>query len=225
MFLSFFFFFLRAAHRQYSHTCKGKKLKRRLEDLERRAASTSASPEQSHMELNKTAPEHSEDACSQRRATPPKIKTEVEWNPLPVRHPNDNFNSREDRGPMFSQQCTRQLSASPPPVFSYPSSSYPYTESYNQTTRPQQSSYPTITQTYNDMSFPNQYLHSLPTNYPILPPATSSIKRENIYPDEDIMNPFTVNYASMAGIDIPVTAQSYQGSNLHVNLPGTFQYV
>jgi hypothetical protein len=125
---------------------------------------------------------------------------------------------------MFAQQCTRQLSASPPPVFSYPSSSYSYTESYNQTSRPQPV-YPTISQAYNDLSFPNQYLHALPANYPTLPPATSSMKRESVYADEDIMNPFTVNYATMAGIDIPVPAQSYQESNLHVNLPGTFQYV
>ncbi|KAK2760964.1 hypothetical protein FQN54_002206 [Arachnomyces sp. PD_36] len=211
----------RIAQRNYR-----KKLKRRLEDLERRAASTSASPEQTPAELNRSAQEHSaETQRPQRRANPPKVKSEVEWSPLSIRHSDETYTSREDRGPMFAQQCTRQLSASPPPVFSYPASSYPSTESYNQTSRAPQPAYPSISQTYTELSFPNQYLHSLPANYPTLPPATSSMKRESAYAGEDIMNPFTVNYATMAGIDIPVPAQSYQESSLHVNLPGTFQYV
>jgi hypothetical protein len=48
----------------------GKKLKRRLEDLERRAASASASPEQSHEELDYLSFGHSEEGRAGKRSGP-----------------------------------------------------------------------------------------------------------------------------------------------------------
>jgi hypothetical protein len=50
------------------------------------------------------------------------------------------------------------------------------------------------------------------------------MKRDSVFSEDDILSPFSMSYASMAGIDIPTT-QSYQDSNAHVNLSDSyFQY-
>src|SRR5271154_5620694 len=92
-----------------------KKLKRRLEDLERRAASSSASPEQSHQELASNVSDEGE-----RRQTPPQSRRSSKNRAQRIeRRASPEPLSNDDRASLFSQQITRQLSASPPPSFSY----------------------------------------------------------------------------------------------------------
>lgn len=118
----------------------------------------------------------------------------------------------EDRGTMFSHQCTRQLSASPPPVFSYPS--YSHLDTYGQS-----SIYNSVSGSYNDVSFPGEYGDPVPSILPVAAPATGPIKRVHNYTDEEIMSPFSMSYATMAGIDLCPTAQSLSESSLPVHYP------
>lgn len=152
-------------------------MKRRLEDLERRAA-TSASPEQSHEEpvSPKASPSKTR---SKQRAPKPDVK--------PMDRPAYDYYTPEDRSTLFAQQCTRQLSASPPPVFSYPSMS-PY-----DTYRPYQSPIYHAPSTYSDISYTE---YSEPALVPL-----PSMQRKLAY-DEDLISPFSMSYATMAGIDL-----------------------
>jgi hypothetical protein len=100
---------------------------------------------------------------------------------------------------MFGQQCTRQLSASPPPVFSYPPlHTYDaYRPAYGQLPV-----YHNVPGTYGEvMSFPGEYGESLPSVVPVIPGPPLGTVRKSTY-DEDIISPFSMSYASMAGIDI-----------------------
>jgi len=207
----------RIAQRNYR-----KKLKRRLEDLERRAASASASPEQTHEELEQSNSDHSDESQTRGRAPSSSNASEGDRHISPELLSNDYSHAHEDRGAMFSHQCTRQLSASPPPVFSY--SSYPFPEPYIHTPYPQHTAYHTMPAPYSELSMQSQYLPPLPSALPGMLASTASMKRDSVFSEDDILSPFSMSYASMAGIDIPTT-QSYQDSNAHVNLSDSyFQY-
>lgn len=112
---------------------------------------------------------------------------------------------------MFNQQCTRQLSASPPPAFSYqPMQNYDhsYRQSYGHFPV-----YQTVPSTYGTMSFP-EYTETIPAGSPMVHPSMNS--RKPAY-DEDIISPFSMSYASMAGIDlVPQQAHPEPGlSSVH----------
>ncbi|KAF1946082.1 hypothetical protein EJ02DRAFT_450851 [Clathrospora elynae] len=190
----------RIAQRNYR-----KKLKKRLEDLvssratvpriarnkaligfqERRAASSSASPEQKPAELQ--PPQR-----SPRQEFPSPSSSESSYTTPPA----------EDR--MFSHQYTRQLSTSPPPfsVASY-SSAYPAPDAVAYST-------PYSTSPYH--SIPTTLTTEMPS-YAYLPPPLSSaysngpsslvpsIKSE-YYAEEDL-SPFGVGYAAIGGIEMP----------------------
>lgn len=196
----------------------GKKLKRRLEDLERRAASASASPEQSHEELDQTKTKKPQNSRSRDR-TASNSKPDERWNASSeLLSTSDSYLARDDRGSMFSHQSTRQLSASPPPVFSYPS--YPYPETYGQSVYSQHSMYHSMTAPYDDIStIQGQYLEPLPSTMTTTAPSTASTKRANVFAEEDILSPFSLSYATMAGIDLPATSHAPPGSNLQVSFP------
>ena len=186
----------------------GKKLKKRLEDLERRAASNSASPEQRPAELERsksqpgeerrsiTSPETKKSGVDQSRRTPSASQ---------VSHQQQQYYSAHDDRGMFSHQYTRQLSTSPPP-FSY--SGYP---SETVTYAPySHSTYGTISSAPSDLPIFTPYLPPLThsNTFPAtLPSVMYPTTKQEYYP-EDEMSPFTMSYASMAGIDIP-QAQSY----------------
>lgn len=204
---------------QCAEQCIGKKLKRRLEDLERRAASASASPEQSHEEIEQSNSEHSEETRSQSQVTASSTHSETDRSISTDLLPNDGLPSNDDRGAMFSHQCTRQLSASPPPVFSY--ASYPFPEPHIYTPYPQHTAYHTMPAPYADLSMQNQYLPPLPSTLPTMMSSSASMKRESMFIEDDILSPFSMSYASMAGIDIPTT-QSYQDSNAQVKFPKSY---
>ncbi|KAH6614962.1 hypothetical protein C7974DRAFT_402988 [Boeremia exigua] len=181
----------RIAQRNYR-----KKLKKRLEDLERRAASSSASPEQKPAELQ-----------------PPQTSPRQEF-PSPSSSDSSYTTPPEDR--MFSHQYTRQLSTSPPPfsVASY-SSAYPAPDavaySVPYTTH---SPYHTIPATLTPEMPSYAYLPPpLSSAYPTtLPSLVPSMKSE--YYSEDDLSPFNVGYAAIGGIEIP-PPHAYADHNAH----------
>ncbi|KAK8193076.1 hypothetical protein HDK77DRAFT_480452 [Phyllosticta capitalensis] len=186
----------RIAQRNYR-----KKLKKRLEDLERRAASNSASPEQKPAELDHSHVQPREDAA------PAKTEETHEY-PRTAEIPQPQYYSHDDRG-MFAYQNTRQISTSPPP-FSY--SSYPAPDavsyaSYSNTP------YHAIPATTAELHMPyTPYLPPISSTYAgALPSMVVPVKQE-FYGEEEI-SPFSMNYATLTGIDIHTNA--YQDSNPH----------
>lgn len=192
-------------------TNAGKKLKRRLEDLERRAASSSASPEQSHEELDTSAVESTDESHSHAKAAPVAV-AEYDDNLSSGIYQSNGVSSHDDKGALFTQQCTRQMSASPPPAFSY--SPYQYPEQQVYTPYPQHTAYSTLPAPYADF-YQNSFLPPVPSTLPTMLPSTSAVKRESLLVEEDMISPFSMSYASMAGMDIPTT-QTYSDSSAQV---------
>jgi len=74
---------------------------------------------------------------------------------------------------------------------------------------------------YESYTYANQYFNSLtPTLPPMLP--SNGFKRESVFGDDDLLSPFGMTYASMAGIEVPTT-QAYSDASAHVN-PTDFFY-
>jgi hypothetical protein len=203
-------------------------LKRRLEDLERRAASSSASPEQSPAEPDQPKMELPAKSQSRSSRSSKQQATASNWSsPQAGVASNEIYHPDQDeRATMFSHQSTRQLSASPPPpLFYHPS--YSYQDSYGHQAYPSppappqhhQSGYHTLPPVqYGELSVPTQYLDSLPSPLHPLPASTNpATKRVNAYGDEDILSPFSMSYASMAGIDLSTTTTASQENHLQVN--------
>lgn len=189
----------RIAQRNYR-----KKLKKRLEDLERRAGSSSASPEQQPVELARSDSAMSTRVGSSNASRPRSTSSQLRRDQTPeVLAQQYVLPSSEDRG-MFSQQYTRQLSTSPPP-FSY--HSLATSEGANYTAYPQSNAYCNMPHTM-DIPLYHSYVQPMHHAYPN-GMATPPIKQE-FYPDEEI-NPFSMSYASIAGVDVSTTvAPSYQ---------------
>ncbi|KAF1994076.1 hypothetical protein P154DRAFT_527320 [Amniculicola lignicola CBS 123094] len=194
----------RIAQRNYR-----KKLKKRLEDLERRAASSSASPEQKPAELQPPS-------RSPRQEFPSPSSSESDYSRRTPEIPGHYISPPDERG-MFAHQYTRQLSTSPPP-FSY--STYPapdavaYTAPYAATHAPYHSIPATTTSEYP--IFPT-YLPPLSSAYDNTLPSLVHPMKSEYYADNEI-SPFGVGYATMAGIDIP-PPHTYADSDAHVKLP------
>ncbi len=196
----------------------GKKLKRRLEDLERRAASASASPPQMHEELDGTRSEHQEEGHMDEHYLTMTNGSEMNRQQSPE-HLSSHYNSHhEDRNAMFTHQYTRQLSTSPPPL-SY--STFPASEHIVYPSYPQHTPHHAMPLTSAELPLHAHYLPPLPTTLPSMSSYSGSIKQEGLYVEEEMMNPFNMSYGSMAGMDIP-TSQPYQDSNPHVTLPDDF---
>ncbi|KAF2131534.1 hypothetical protein P153DRAFT_416497 [Dothidotthia symphoricarpi CBS 119687] len=183
----------RIAQRNYR-----KKLKKRLEDLERRAASSSASPEPKPAKLQ--PPQR-----SPRQGLPSPPPSEASY----------STPTAEDR--MFSHQYTRQLSTSPPPfsVASYssgcpPSDAVAYSMPYTAA-----SPYHTISSTILPEMTTYAYLPPVSATY-TLPSLMPSLKSD-YYAEEDL-SPFGVGYAAIGGMDIP-PPHGYADSHPHVRLP------
>ncbi|KAG5297640.1 hypothetical protein I7I48_06810 [Histoplasma ohiense] len=192
----------RIAQRNYR-----KKLKRRLEDLERRATSSSASPEQSHQELSLPAPTKSKKSKSPSRRTGgiEKNKPKNDRNTsmkMVLAQPLSSYQS-EQRAAMFTDQSTRQLSASPPLVFA--PHYQPCSQSYSYPQYPQESTYHPATIPTTELPPSGYYIQPLSSHPP--PP------QELVYSEDDLLTPFGMNYASMAGFDIPATSAPYQDPN------------
>lgn len=200
----------RIAQRNYR-----KKLKRRLEDLEKRAASSSTSPEQSHAEPALPKSGRSRTVRNRSKSSTSSINSSIDSDLYNIGSNGSNRGSSpliptvtrtlygdtsysdDQRGGMFSLQCTRQLSASPPPVFSY--SSYSHLNPYGS---PAYGQPPPLYHSPSFHSSNTPSFHGLPSfsgDYVDYPP-TGQIKRS--YADDEIMSPFSQSYASMAGIDL-----------------------
>ncbi|CEL02498.1 Putative Transcription factor bzip [Aspergillus calidoustus] len=185
----------RIAQRNYR-----KKLKRRLEDLEKRAASASESPERS---LEKPEPPVKNVKSRAKHARHTSKTTSDAHSPASTdRSPYDSYSTQEDRGSMFSYQSTRQLSTSPPPILSYPS--YSALDAYGQSSYAHPPQYHSISGAYNDLSsYHSEYNSPMPPLLPVsMHGAGPAMKKYSSYGDEDIISPFNMSYASMAGIDL-----------------------
>ncbi|KAI9804245.1 MAG: hypothetical protein M1833_007052 [Piccolia ochrophora] len=205
----------RIAQRNYR-----KKLKRRLEDLERRAASQSASPPQMPQELEPAGSETSDDGHhhdsqinfqdheTTRRQNSPELLSDFR------KHAHS---SEMERNAMFSQY-SRQMSNSPPP-FVYQTAAaqdpvlyHPY---------PQHTPHQALSaSTSGEYPSSVQYLPPIPSTLPaLMPTSTSAVKHEGYYTAaDDSMHAFNMNYAMMAGMDVP-TPHAYHDAHAHVNLP------
>jgi hypothetical protein len=182
----------RIAQRNYR-----KKLKKRLEDLEKRAASNSASPEQKPVELERPH-QQKKNSHSEREAQTFSFDSQQS------QAASMQFMPFDDRN-MFTQQYTRQLSTSPPPfVYSgYPSDAM----SYPQYTADM---YPPITSSTDIPIFPPE-LPPLSSSIPTTLPTMDFPTKQDPFFGND-MAPFNFSYASMPNVDIS-TAQSYSDSN------------
>ncbi|KAF1817498.1 hypothetical protein P152DRAFT_445578 [Eremomyces bilateralis CBS 781.70] len=206
----------RIAQRNYR-----KKLKKRLEDLERRAASNSASPEQSHAELDMSNSQQGDDSY-QRLSTSPLLGSDQLRQTPELSH--QYLSSASDDGSMFSHQYSRQISTSPPPFSyspghsGYPASTYPVT-TYTVESLPytSYSTYPAIATSGSEVPLFAPYLGGVTYASSLPAMCFSTPPKHDLYPEEEI-NPFSMSYASLAGIDIS-TAHAYQGSNPQVRPP------
>jgi hypothetical protein len=116
-----------------------------LEDLERRAESSSASPEQRYQELDSYEADTTE---SHAQENEPQYGQHL--------YPGGmvpNYTTCTDDRSMFSQQNTRQLSTSPPPFSSAPPSAYQH---FDATAYPQCMSSPYLQQ-QQQPAFADQY--------------------------------------------------------------------
>jgi hypothetical protein len=192
----------------------GKKLKKRLEDLEKRAASNSASPEQKPVELDRPNPQKKNSHSSEHG----EAQT-FSYDSQTSQAASMQFMPFDDRN-MFSQQYTRQLSTSPPPfVYSgYPSDamSYPpYTADM---------SYPPLSSSTDMPIFPQELpplSSSIPTTLSTMPAMDYPAKQDPFFAGD--MGPFSFSYGSMPTIDISA-AQTYSESNPHVGTPISYTY-
>lgn len=55
--------------------------------------------------------------------------------------------------------------------------------------------------TYHEMPFPAEYSDPFPSVVPMAPGPALAMARKSTY-DEDIISPFSMSYATMAGIDL-----------------------
>jgi hypothetical protein len=196
----------------HSHSA-GKKLKKRLEDLERRAASSSASPEQRPAELDRSDSQPREEFPS------PSSSDSVDHNEYGRRTPemHTQYLPHHEERSMFSHQYTRQLSTSPPP-FSY--STYPAPDAVSYASyAPAYGGMPTTTT--SEMPMYSSYLPPLSSAYPTTLPSLVQPIKGDFYGEDDL-SPFSMSYATMAGIEIP--APHAYDSDAHVRLPSKPYY-
>ncbi|KAJ6020152.1 hypothetical protein N7499_003445, partial [Penicillium canescens] len=193
----------RIAQRNYR-----KKLKRRLEDLERRAAS-SASPEQSHAKpiLPKSSP----------TKTRTKMRTSMSVADVKPHnsHSSDRpasyecYTSSDDRQNIFAQVCTRQLSEFPPQALYYPSMS-PY-DAHRQSAYFQSPFYHATSINYNEIAtYQTEYSDPVFTVVPMLPSLHTAGK--SAY-DKDSTSPFSIRYATMADFELGQQQQQAHSQN------------
>lgn len=149
-----------------------------------------------------------------RPSKPGPNATRHDRSPIPPLTPS--FSPRDDGSSMFARQYTRQLSASPPPSFTY--SQYPASDPPPiHAPYPQHAPFHTLPAPYPD--FPSQplYLPPLPLTRPGYDSAPT--KAEGNFNEDEMINHFGMSYpTSMGGIEVPTT-QSYAGPNAYVNSP------
>ena len=186
----------------------GKKIKRRLEDLERRAGSSSASPEQSHAELAPIVDSKhikQENGVKRQRSKQDSSARGRRRSPEPSYSP-----IKYDRSEV---SYSRDLSISPPPSYSY---SYSLPEPVVHAPYPQHAPFNTLPAPYPSYSGQPQYLPN--TTLPSMSQYELGPSKSNGYIEEDMLGPYDTSYAPFGSIDLPMQS-SYADSNAHVNHP------
>lgn len=131
-------------------------------------------------------------------------------------HSVPSASPRDDPSSMFSRQYTRQRSVSPPPSFTY---SYPAPDPPIHAPYPQHAPFISLPAPYSDYQSQPLYLPPLPVTLPSMSSydGVTSKAGGNAYSEDDFASQFYS--ASMNGIEVPTSSQSYADSNSYVNNP------
>ncbi|KAL8701406.1 MAG: hypothetical protein Q9201_004920 [Fulgogasparrea decipioides] len=202
----------RIAQRNYR-----KKIKRRLEDLERRASSPDASPEQVHLEI---PPAHRGGHRSEGPVKRQKSKTskspaagrQTSLRHSPARHAHDD----DDHSILFPLQSNRDFSMSPPPQLSY---SYSLPDPIAPAAYPHNTSFQPLPGSLPEYQGHPYCLPPLPTTLPSMSAyELEPMKLDPRFEDDGILNHFNNQppYPSFAAPEMS-QPQSYQDWNVHVN--------
>jgi hypothetical protein len=117
---------------------------------------------------------------------------------------------------MFSYQSKRQLFAPPSPIPSCPS--YSALDGYGKSLCTHPPQYYSFSDAYNDLSY-----HGESFMAPLLPVSmhgAGPAMKKYSYGDEEIISPFNMSYALMAGNDLsPPQHHSSESSKIPVQLP------
>lgn len=178
--------------------------------MERRAGSSSASPEQSHSELATPPPRDSNQKSQGMTRQTSKSSTSHD-----LQTGSPEILPLDDHSSLYDTPAVRHLSMNSAPSFTF--STYPPTTSYLHFEQQlQQSAYDGSSTYYSAYPYPADHLAStLPPTLPSMLPSTYA-KQEALFGDEDLLSPFSMNYASLAGLEMP-SHQAYSGANSHVN--------
>ena len=178
--------------------------------MERRAGSSSASPEQSHSELATTAPKetsHKQPQTMARQTSRASTSHEVQ-------RASPEILPLDDHSSLFDTPAARHLSINSQPAFTF--STYPPTTAYLQYEHQQQATYDSTPSYYSSYPYPiDATTSSLPPTLPAMLPSAYG-KQDHLFGDDDLLSPFSMNYASLAGLEMP-SNQAYTGANSHVN--------
>lgn len=187
----------------------GKKIKRRLEDLEKRASSSS--PEQTHAEL---APPGANDANKRRRSRTeghPQVRQRTPESSLTTPY---SF-TPEIKSELSPEQFGRELSVSPPPTFAH---SYSLPDPSVHANYYQQPTMNTLPAPYLDYSGSHYSLPPMPTTLPSMSTCEAS-KPHSFYEGEDVLSQYNMaSYAPFTSMELPIH-QSCPDSNAHVIHP------
>ncbi|KAG8533406.1 uncharacterized protein KY384_002189 [Bacidia gigantensis] len=197
----------RIAQRNYR-----KKIKRRLEDLEKRASS-SPSPEQSYQELHTTPKTNSRRSTGTRRQSI-KRESAPQQNrknpPEPLVTPYSSY--PEHHSDLSPTHYKRELSMSPPHHTNYP---YSLPEPATPPTYSHQPSYHSLPQPFPDYPNHSTYLPSLPTTLPTMSSfEPSPAKTNGFFEDGNVMNQYSMGYTPFTSVELPMH-QSYPESNMN----------
>ncbi|KAJ5742383.1 uncharacterized protein N7511_011402 [Penicillium nucicola] len=199
----------RIAQRNYR-----KKLKRRSEDLERRAPSSST-PEQSHAEqiLPKPSPTTTRTKMRASKSVA-DVKPQLHSSDRPASY--EYYTISDDRQPIFAQQCTPQLSAFHTQALYYPSMApcdAHWQSDYNHSPL-----FHAIPNNANLIAaYQTEYSDSVIS---VVPGLLSLHTAGKIAYDEDLIGPFSMCYAIMAGIEL---CQQQQEAHPWSGLPNGHQ--
>lgn len=199
-------------HRAYANRQSGKKIKRRLEDLEKRASSSS--PEHVHAELS---PSRSAHPTSKRRSSKTGATSQLNPNSQDSTMPAYSF-APGTKSELSPEQFPRDLSVSPPPVLPQ---SYSLPDPNIHAGYYQEPHIQTLPASYSDYTAPPGYLPSPPITLPSMTNTVpyQSLKSSSYYDNGDMMPQHYVNgYTPFTSMELPMQ-QSYSDSTAHVNHP------
>jgi hypothetical protein len=175
----------------------GKKLKRRLEDLERRAGSgESGSGSEKQSASSSKSTKRQQSATPKMQKTPPAPKAMAPQFTPPMA-PYDE--------PLYAPQYDARERSQTPPIFSY--STYPPPDEMLLPPYGSTQPYPTMT---TAETYPTYLAATVPVTLPPMTHFSDAIKH-----NEDGLSPY-MNYGFITGIDVNAT-NAYDHSNPHVS--------